>query len=339
MVFAMQLHLEWKAYARPFREPLTTAKGVWRERTGILLRLEASDGRVGFGEICPLEVFGTESLEEAKRVLHILGHSYAGFRPGVAPPDHPATEMGLWLAERMLHEGDPEPERHYAVAGLLPAGEAAVDALRELAEEGFRHFKWKVGVHGVKEELSWLNLLVELLPPRGRLRLDANTGLDREACLLWLDRLKDIPQVEFFEEPTAAGDRDWFYREALSRGIEVALDESVRGVDSLLKALISGWKGLLVIKPAIVGSPHQYVQWQGQWERDFVFSSVFESAIGMEGVLRLIASLPERGRVRALGFGTNRFFPDDGFSLHGTGPEVRSGCVKLKEMEEIWARL
>ncbi len=61
----MQYQVEFRRYQRQFRQPLVTAHGVWRDRHGIILRLTDSAGRVGYGEIAPLEWFGTETLDQA----------------------------------------------------------------------------------------------------------------------------------------------------------------------------------------------------------------------------------------------------------------------------------
>lgn len=303
-----------------------------------MLRLEDGDGRVGFGEIAPLPDFSTEGLKAAVDLLESWGGVYdSGGRTRI-PPGFPCTEMALWSAEQFLLEPEAE-ERVYPVAGLLPSGGGAIERLEQLCDEGFRSFKWKVGVHPREQEFGWLNRLLEGLPPRGRLRLDANAGLDWEDFTAWLDYLEGVPQIEYFEEPVGPEDRPRLQETARTRGIQVALDESVSQVDSLLKALLSGWTGLLVIKPGIIGSPLQYVQWQAGWERDFVFSSVFETSVGLENALRLIGGISDPERVRPLGFGTRHFFPADGLNLHSGGPQLQAGVVGIEAMEEIWKDL
>ena len=54
-----------RAYRLPLRQPLRTAHGLWAEREGLIVRVEDESGRVGFGEIAPIEWFGTETLAEA----------------------------------------------------------------------------------------------------------------------------------------------------------------------------------------------------------------------------------------------------------------------------------
>ena len=44
---------------------METSRGYWERRRGGLIRLENDAGQVGFGEVAPIQAFGTETLEEA----------------------------------------------------------------------------------------------------------------------------------------------------------------------------------------------------------------------------------------------------------------------------------
>ena len=67
----------YKAYKRTFAGEYQTASHELSRRPGILLRLRDGDGKVGFGEIAPIESFGTESflaalsfVQNCKRILN-----------------------------------------------------------------------------------------------------------------------------------------------------------------------------------------------------------------------------------------------------------------------------
>ena len=51
----MVLALQVRPFAFPLHRPLRTASGVLQERRGWLLRLQAENGRIGWGEVAPLE--------------------------------------------------------------------------------------------------------------------------------------------------------------------------------------------------------------------------------------------------------------------------------------------
>jgi len=56
---------QFRVYQRPLLHPLQTHHGLWEIREGIIIRLEAEDGRIGWGEIAPLPEFGSETLSAA----------------------------------------------------------------------------------------------------------------------------------------------------------------------------------------------------------------------------------------------------------------------------------
>ena len=53
----------------PLKEPFVTSTGVVSERELLLLRLEARDGTVGYGEAAPFEPYDGVPLEQALAAL------------------------------------------------------------------------------------------------------------------------------------------------------------------------------------------------------------------------------------------------------------------------------
>ena len=51
----MPLQLQWRRFRFLLQQPLRTAAGVIEDREGWLLRIEASDGALGWGEGAPLD--------------------------------------------------------------------------------------------------------------------------------------------------------------------------------------------------------------------------------------------------------------------------------------------
>ena len=62
-----------RRYALPFRSPLRTARGAWTVREGILIRVTGADGRLGYGEIAPIQGFGGRPLDDCAAELERLG--------------------------------------------------------------------------------------------------------------------------------------------------------------------------------------------------------------------------------------------------------------------------
>jgi O-succinylbenzoate synthase len=205
--------------------------------------------------------------------------------------------------------------REYSYSGLLPAGEAALSQWQTLWNQGYRTFKWKIGVYPIADELKIFQLLTQTLPASTKLRLDANGGLSYEEANLWLwtcDNVKaeEFPvEIEFLEQPLPVTQFQGMAELSMCYATAIALDESVATIDQMAAAYREGWRGIFVIKPCIAGSPSRLRQFCQQHEIDAVFSSVFETAIGRQAALKLAAELSRHNR--AVGFGINHWFDED----------------------------
>ena len=82
----MELQLQIKPYGFQLSRPLLTAAGVLQDRRGWLLRLEDSAGRLGWGEVSPLDVEQREVCQDALVKMT---------RPGVV---WTASSLERWLA-------------------------------------------------------------------------------------------------------------------------------------------------------------------------------------------------------------------------------------------------
>ncbi|MEG3842792.1 o-succinylbenzoate synthase [Microcoleus sp. herbarium14] len=214
--------------------------------------------------------------------------------------------------------GNEEENNRYS--GLLPAGEAALSVLQMLWSQGFRTFKWKIGVAAIEEELKIFQQLVKAMDDlsdreKALLRLDANGGLNYSQAETWLkicDNVLEIPDfsvsIEFLEQPLPVTQFEEMLALSAVYKTPIALDESVANLDRIQECYSQGWRGIFVIKPAICGSPSQLRKFCQTHNIDAVFSSVFETHIGRQAALNLATELSLNSR--ALGFGTTDWFDD-----------------------------
>ena len=298
----------------------------------------------GYGEVAPLPAFGTESLAEAESILSALETTPTAEWPTI---DHlakiaPATAFGLASAFCFLSEKpgsdtawltppvEPSATRSRAAglshtgiacAGLLPAGPRALEVLEALLAAGFETFKWKVGALPFVEERRVAARLFQQLHGKGILRLDANAAFTADETAQWLAFLQNYP-VEFFEQPMAVGCEAEMAVLAERYGVAIALDESV-GSPAAAAAMQARFpRGPFVLKPAIGGPPGGWLDWQRRAPVSrTVYSSVFETSIGFDAVLRLALADPHS--CEAAGFGTLQAFGQDDFLLHQPGPLIR----------------
>ncbi|MGD1850310.1 MAG: o-succinylbenzoate synthase [Cyanophyceae cyanobacterium] len=333
--------LSFFAYRRPFKSPLKTSHGLWSERSGLIVRIAQGD-RQGWGEVAPVPWFGTESFDQAVEYLWALAGAIAAEKLWSIDDSYPCCQFAIGSALEMLTD---DAVQSWAqtfdhsktcdnsnllyrfpgaslnptqVAGLMPAGAAALEKWRDLYNQGHRTLKWKVT--GNCRELEIFEPLLARLPDDVTLRLDANGGLGRSLAETWLTRCDLLPpgRVEYFEQPLPPEDFVGLCRLQDQFETAIALDESVATVGQLREVAAAGWSGVVVVKPAIAGYPQRFFTGdlsaadlnyllKQPWLEKFsgvVFSSVFETPIGQWGALKLAADLGGQSR-RAMGFGTD----------------------------------
>lgn len=328
------LSFSWKRYRRRFRTPLRTGRGVFFAREGIVLRVEehgtGADTAAGFGEIAPWDGFGGESLDDAECFLR----AFRGDAP--VPERLPLTRSAFAMAREMARAADGAPvEFPWRCAALLPA--AGADALPSPAAKralGFDTFKLKIGASGLRDEPRRARALLDALLPGERLRLDANGALDSLAP--WLPLLED-GRVEFLEQPfsPARMARENFAALPPALAAKLALDESVTNAASLPEK----WQGVVVVKPLQLGDWDAFRRWRrAAPERPVVYSSSFESAVGREAALRLMAEDPA-ARALAHGFDTLGVFEEDGWEAHLGGAAPPPLRWNLPKWEAWWRGL
>ncbi len=112
------LRLRWRPFAFTLPQAMITAQGAWRQRRGWLLRLEAPDGRLGWGEAAPdsADVWAPTGLAGAGRTGAgrteggMIGAGWVGAgRTG-------GERIGAGRADAGKHEGRSE----VAMAAALP---------------------------------------------------------------------------------------------------------------------------------------------------------------------------------------------------------------------------
>lgn len=327
----MGRHFSFHPYQRTFVNPLRTARGAWSVREGFIVRVEQASG-VGYGEIAPIPAFGTETVAQAADFLWgVVADSELADDVG-ALADLPCCAFGLSSA---LADAGPIARRNYDVAALLPAGKAALPAVKAKLARGYETFKWKVGVDAVEVEQVLFQKLVALLPTGARLRLDANCGLSVGDLERWLWVLqRHVERVEYLEQPLPVGQERLMAGYAESFGVPIALDESLNGEGG--SQWLNKWSGPLVVKAALMGDCRGLVERLRLVAGRVVLSSVFETAIGLDNALRIADQLPEHHR--AIGFDTFDTFADS-LSILKSAPVIRAAEHAQFTPETVWKQL
>jgi O-succinylbenzoate synthase len=325
------LRLSFRPYRRKFEMPLRVAWGVWHLREGIILKLEDQEsGKTGYGEIAPLEPFGTESLEASLRHIFALKRMMTGEELETCIAEAPAASaFGLRSALQSLHSAEIEQASTSALVHL-DSLDATIDVLRS---HGTSVFKLKIGIQPAKEEQEQLDTVLAELKPDEKLRLDPNQAWDLaiwKSWLPWLARAKDY--IQFIEEPfnpESISSED-LLKMAGESPVPVGLDESLsRG--RIQPWIDAGWSGFWVIKPSLHGDSDLWLSSLRNSDK-VILSSAFETGIGLSSIIRLAANFP----AIAHGLGTQAFFNDN----MGIQPKLSTlSTLTRVQTEEIWNNL
>jgi len=367
----MRCLFAFRRYRLAFRQPLRTAHGRWTEREGVLIRLTAQNGWVGWGEAAPVPGFRMESAEAVATACQAWGETVDLDEPPAIPPGLPTLHNAWWSAtsgragsDRLVAgtadgvQARPEVARHRAsptnphealsqqgardlnqalsVAALLPSGPACLGVAIARVETGFRAFKWKVGAGDWQDELAILDDLCAILPAGSKLRLDANGAWDRRTAERWLERCADRP-VEFIEQPVARearGADDLLLGLAGDFPTPLALDESLIGAGDLDQWLGRGWPGFYVVKPALLPDPAIALAQLARVDARVVFSSALETGLGARAALE--CAFAWKGECRALGFGVWPLFADGACDGPAAAPFLRRSDVDRLNPETVW---
>jgi len=350
--------IEHRAYRLPFRAVIRTAHGPWALREGFLIRAEHASGVIGWGEAAPVAWFGTETLAEAAVALAGLKCEAVKLADALARVPARAVTVRAGLAAALAEanaigdaaqtdqKSSAEEPKFLTVAGLLPAGRAVLAAVTGRLELGFRVFKWKVGVGDAADERAILDDLLAVLPSGAKLRLDANGAWDVRTAKRWLALVAERSMIEYVEQPLAPdarGAEDALRGLAADYPVTLALDESIAGACDVERWLAADWRGVWVIKPALLGEPAPVLAKLAKARADVVFGSSLETAIGARAGLRLAfawaAARPAAER-RALGYGVWPLFVDSRAELAGAaGAFMRREDVERSAVEALWNAL
>ncbi len=261
------------------------------------VRLEASDGAVGWGEAAPHAGFGS-GAEATRRALATLdrlegrplGALVEGPATGAAEVDFAlALAAGDALARRA---GVPLAATFSTAHGVIVEAHAlvrdAADA-RAAVAEGARALKVKIGA-----DLDAADALLAALraaAPGAALRVDANATWTRDQAAAALDRLARH-ELAWIEQPCGElADLAWL---AARTPVPIAADESV-GVDPAGAVEVAA---VVVLKPAFLGAPRRTLSLAAEASRRGVgvcVTHALESPVGRAGALHVAAALADGG--------------------------------------------
>jgi len=263
------------AVALPLIKPMTLARTRLTQTTNMLVRIEATNGAVGWGEAVTMPTRTGENLAGVSRAMskigpHLVGKDAYNHAMLIAALARRAgqSHAALSAIDMALHDlvghvsGLPVSTllggriRDHVATIWLIGGETVEADLAEAARQqrrGYAEFKIKVGAKPLAETIATLNELRRRLGPRVKLSADANMGLSPREAARFLRAVAGA-NLLYFEQPFARDKVRAMAKLARSSGIPLGIDESMGGVDDIVAHHTARAASGVAIKSITLGS-------------------------------------------------------------------------------------
>jgi L-alanine-DL-glutamate epimerase-like enolase superfamily enzyme len=236
------------AVSLPMIKPLIMAGEEVRRADNVLLRVEADNGLVGWGEAASAPTMTGETTASMAAAVHYLMPALIGraaddiggaciAMDGRMYGNHgakAAIEIALHdlvgrATNRPAHAliGDKRRSR-MAVLSVIGGGDLEGD-LRDAAKkkgDGFTAFKIKVGVDTPESDAERTRRICNILGPGTLISADANQGFDTEQAIAFVRAVAGVG-LDFFEQPVAAEDLAGMAAVAAATDIAIGADEGI----------------------------------------------------------------------------------------------------------------
>lgn len=237
-------------FAIPLRHPFRIATMVSTHALGVFVRLETSDGIVGWGEAAPLHAINGETQATVVASLQFLAPLWIGRQTDdfespardalrTLPGQNAAIsalEMALWdahaqsqnlsLKDALGGQGRPNHCESDITIGIASL-EVTRKQTEEILNQKVKHLKVKTG-NGPQDDYDRVKAVREVTGQEITIRTDANQGYDYLQALLSLQLLHHL-KVEFCEQPVPRHDLDGLKQLHQLSPVPVMADESIFG--------------------------------------------------------------------------------------------------------------
>ncbi|MCE2999361.1 MAG: mandelate racemase/muconate lactonizing enzyme family protein [Betaproteobacteria bacterium] len=226
-----------------------------------VVRVTATGGAVGYGNMDPTPGYTTETIEDSLRMirgrlapavigmdptnLHQINARIDAVTPGFLDAkstiDMACTDLSARVAGVAVHTwlGGAVKDRlsFNAWIGILPPDEAARQT-KGWQDQGFHSCKIKVGAD-IKADRDRVKAVREAVGPDFQIRIDANAGYDADTSIALAELVAPF-KLQLFEQPVPADDLAGMARvrkAANGVGLSIMADESVLDHASLINII------------------------------------------------------------------------------------------------------
>jgi muconate cycloisomerase len=283
----------------------------------LLIRIEAENGLVGWGEASSAPSHGGASLQDmlssfhqemhdyliGKNVLELSGITQAlnliakNAKSAVAAVDVALYDLlgkHLGVPVHVLLGGS----QRYQVPPLWLIGNSSIE--KDLSEaqlkwdQGYRFFKLKLGVKSLDDDIALTIAIREKFGTQLQICADANMGMNLDQASTYVQAVKNT-QLAYLEQPLHKKDIQGIQTLAKTSPIPIGLDESVTSTDDILAAARDGVQGvsLKTLKlgglSGVLSAGHLCHAFKLQIN---LASKMAETGVGAAALLHLSAALP-----------------------------------------------
>jgi len=242
------------AVSLPMLKPVIMAGEVVSRADNVLVRIEADNGLIGWGEAASAPVMTGETLESIVSAVHHLEPVLRGQDPadiagalaamyGRMYGNHgakAAIEIALHdlvghAAGKPVHAllGDKKRSR-MALLAVVGGGDLDGD-LRDAGKKkaaGFTAYKIKVGIDSAANDAERTRAICKVLGSGLLISADANQGFSTEQAIEYVREVKGCG-LDFFEQPVAAEDLTGMAAIAATTDIAIGADEGIHSLGDI----------------------------------------------------------------------------------------------------------
>jgi len=242
------------AVSLPMLKPVIMAGEEVRRADNVLVRVEADDGTVGWGEGASAPVMTGETLEGIVAAVNYLstalnGRDAADIEGALAAMDgrmygnhgaKAAIEIALHdltgrAMQKPVHVLLGEKKRNrMPLLGVIGGGDNDGD-LRDAEKKkagGVTAYKIKVGIDAPEKDAARTRDICKVLGSGMLISADANQGYSTEEALIYVRAVKGCG-LDFFEQPVAADDLAGMASVAAATDIAIGADEGIHSLEDI----------------------------------------------------------------------------------------------------------
>lgn len=286
-----------------FKKPAKTSRNTLETKRLYLLKLQNSEGVIGYGEISPFTGLSLDDrpdfVQKLKQVIDVINEGAPYEELDLT--DWPSIAFGYDMACRDVANGG----KRQFFTGSFADGKSSIDIngliwmadkeemlaqVEDKIKQGYSCIKMKIGALDFDEECRMLEAIRKKYSAfQIELRVDANGAFPFSDAL---DMLKDLNRFELhsIEQPIRQGNWEWMSELCAKSPLDIALDEELLGIDPTLDAarmLQVIQPKYLIIKPGLLGAFAKSAEWIKHAEAKHTvwwITSALESNLGLAAI-------------------------------------------------------